>query len=204
MRCGCQATAHTPASIAITGGPGAGKTALIQLVRAGFCEHVAVVPESATILYSGGFPRPGSVDGRRVVQRAIFEVQRQLERLVLAEARPAIALCDRGSLDGLAYWPGDEASFFAEMGTDHARELARYAAVIHLTTPADGEGYSHANPVRHESPDEARALDQRLLAVWGRHPAHHVVAAHRDFVTKLDAAVRLIRALVPPCCCAAA
>ena len=43
--------------IVITGGPGAGKTAILELARRDLCAHVEVLPESARIVFSGGFPR---------------------------------------------------------------------------------------------------------------------------------------------------
>jgi len=52
-------------------------------------------------------------------------------------------LCaDRGTLDELAYWAGDPAALWADVGSDSATELARYAAVIHLRTPSAGHGYA--------------------------------------------------------------
>ena len=38
----------------LTGGPGAGKTAVLEVVRRTFCEHVTVLPEAASILFMGG------------------------------------------------------------------------------------------------------------------------------------------------------
>jgi len=200
MRCHCPLDNHVPRLVAVTGGPGAGKTALLQLLRSSFCEHVVVVPESATILYGGGFPRPITLEGRGVAQRAIFEVQRQLERFVVAEHRPAIAICDRGTLDGLAYWPTEDDAFWIEMGTTREAELARYVAVLHMASPADGEGYSYTNPVRIETPEEAHRIDERLGAIWSRHPRYHRVAARRDFVEKLREAAAWVGDLVPECC----
>jgi predicted ATPase len=200
MRCHCTLEEHTPRLVAVTGGPGAGKTALLQLLQASFCRHVIVVPESATILYGGGFPRATTLEGRVVVQRAIYEVQRQLERFAVTAHRPAVAICDRGTLDGLAYWPVDDDAFWQEMSTTRDAELAKYVAVLHMASPADGEGYSYANPVRLESPEEAHRIDERLGAIWSRHPRYRRVAARRDFVEKLQEAAAWIAELVPECC----
>lgn len=48
---------HPPRRIVLTGGPGAGKTAVLEMMRKTLCEHVVVVPESAGIVFGGGFPR---------------------------------------------------------------------------------------------------------------------------------------------------
>jgi predicted ATPase len=184
--------------VVITGGPGAGKTALLEMVRRDFCEHVAVLPEAASIVYGGGFPRGGSEAARRAGQRAIFRVQQQLERMAIDERR-ALALCDRGTLDGLAYWPGSERDWYAEMGIARDAELSRYAAVIHLRTPAP-ERYNHRNPLRTESAAEAAALDARILAAWSGHPRLCVVEQTSDFVDKVGRALVLLRGEIPECC----
>jgi hypothetical protein len=66
-----------------------------------------------------------------------------MEPLVLDEGQAAVALCDRGTVDGLAYWPGDAETFFRDLSTTLPRELERYAAVIHLRTPKLEGEYNH-------------------------------------------------------------
>ena len=48
-RCSCPVGAlpGLPARIVLTGGPGGGKTAVLEVVRRHFCEHVVVLPEAA-------------------------------------------------------------------------------------------------------------------------------------------------------------
>ena len=69
--------------------------------------------------------------------------------MVMAERKWTVALCDRGLLDGLAYWPGDTRDFWAAAGTSLKAEYARYHAVIHLRTPNDDFGYNHVNSYLH-------------------------------------------------------
>ena len=197
--CRCVLERHDCKLVVITGGPGAGKTALLEMVRRDFCEHIAVLPEAAGIVFGGGFPRHTSEPARRAGQRAIFYVQRQLERLTVEEHRSAVALCDRGTLDGLAYWPGTEAEYFTDMGTTREAELARYRAVIHLRTPG-AESYNHRNPLRVESAAEAAAIDARIVAAWTGHPRLHIVEQSSNFLDKVARALALIRAEVPECC----
>jgi predicted ATPase len=199
--CSCTGTHGPPALVVITGGPGAGKTAVLEVVRRRFCAHVAVLPESASILFGGGFPRRDGRPARHAAQRAIFRVQRELEHMVQEEARVAVALCDRGTLDGMAYWDGDSAELLADVGTDHARELGRYAAVIHLRTPEASRGYNnHQNPVRIETAEEARRIDERILGVWADHPRRTVIEPTDDFVDKLMRTLDAVRAQIPTCC----
>jgi predicted ATPase len=197
MKCECTQV-HTPRRIVLTGGPGAGKTAVLELIRQAFCEHVHVVPEAASVVYGGGFPRLADLEARRAAQRAIFHVQRELE-VALGGADAAVLLCDRGTLDGQAYWPGT-GSLWVAVGTTAEAELARYHAVIHLRTPSAGGGYDHRNPLRVETADEAAAIDARIAAAWATHPRRHEVAATADFLTKAARVVEILRAAMPACC----
>jgi predicted ATPase len=198
--CSCEMERHGCRLVVLTGGPGAGKTALLEMVRENFCEHVAVLPEAASIVFGGGFPRRSSDGARRAAQRAIYRVQRELESLVLDEGHAAVALCDRGTLDGLAYWPGSPETFCREVDTTVEQELRRYSAVIHLRTPKLEGAYNHENPLRIESMREALAADQRIAEMWQKHPRVFFVDEARDFLEKVARALALIREEVPPCC----
>jgi predicted ATPase len=198
--CRCQATGHPPRRIVLTGGPGAGKTAVLAVVQKHFCPHLAVLPEAASIVFGGGFPRKDSDEARRAAQRAIYRIQVELERLVLEERQAAVTLCDRGTVDGFAYWPRAEQSFEQELGTTRVAELARYAAVIHLHPPGAAFGYNHDNPLRLESAEEAHRIDRRIAQAWAGHPRRFFVNPERDFMDKVAEVLELIRAEVPACC----
>lgn len=195
--CTCKRT-HVPRLVVLTGGPGAGKTAVLESVRQAFCAHVRVLPEAAGIVFGGGFPRGDDVAVRQAAQRAIYYVQRELEHLA-ATARPAIVVCDRGTVDGCAYWPGPGA-MWPSVGSTWEVELARYDAVIHLRTPGDGAGYNHVNPLRRETPAEARAIDERIVEAWNAHPRRSFVEATPEFVDKLAQVLALLHEEVPRCC----
>ncbi len=195
----CSCTTHERAKrVVLTGGPGAGKTAVLELVHHHVCRHVQVLPESAGILFGGGFPRGGSALSRRSAQRAIFHVQRELEA-ASGELDAAILLCDRGTVDGMAYWPGPD-DFFASVGTTRLDEMARYDAVIHLRTPTGENGYNRNNPLRVESAAEAAAIDRRIAEAWSGHPRIHVVDSAPDFLAKVGQALAILRDQLPACC----
>ena len=195
----CDCTrAHAPARVVLTGGPGAGKTAVLELCKQYFCRHVVILPESASLLFAGGFPRGGSDLERAATQRAIYYVQRELEAVADAQDGAAIILCDRGTVDGAAYWPGP-GSLFSAVGSSHAAELARYAAVIHLRVP-DAHDYTHENPVRIESAAQAAAIDEAISLAWRDHPNRVVVESTPSFLDKAQAALALLRAQLPACC----
>jgi len=178
--------------IVITGGPGAGKTAVLELARHGLCPHVEVLPEAASIVFGGGFPRRNSDPERRAGQRAIYWVQSELESLAQSNDELATVLCDRGTLDGLAYWPGHRAEFFTELDTTMYAELQRYEAVIHLRVPADAGSYI-GTVLRRETHREALEIDARLLEVWSEHPRRIIVDSTTDFLAKAAAALEAIR-----------
>lgn len=178
--------------IAITGGPGAGKTAILEIARRHMCAHVEVLPEAAALVFGGGFPRREDVAARRAAQRAIFHVQAELEAMALANDELATILCDRGTIDGLAYWPGHPSDFFSELHTSLYEELARYHAVIHLHVPEDPTAY-RGTSIRRESHREARELDARLFEVWSTHPNRVVIDATGDFLLKTHETIMAIR-----------
>ena len=196
IRCECDGV-HQPRRVVLTGGPGAGKTAALEVIRQAFCEHVVVLPEAAGILFAGGFPRTQHPVHRRAAQRAIYHVQRELEETTAA-VHPAVILCDRGTVDGRAYWPGPD-DFWPQVGTTLEAELSRYDVVIHLRTPPDGT-YNHSNPLRRESPAEARVIDDRIVQAWEQHPRRVMIGPETDFLTKVARAIDVVAGEVPACC----
>jgi hypothetical protein len=195
-RCECQ-RAHRRRRIVLTGGPGAGKTAVLELLRKSVCQHIEILPEAAGIVFSGGFPRRMSLGAQRAAQRAIFQVQCELEAVADAEERD-IAVCDRGTVDGVAYWPGPE-DFWSSQGTTRESCLRRYDVVIHLRVPDTDHGFGHQNPLRIESAALARVIDDRILRAWEGHPRRHIVDATPDFMVKAREVLDLLRRELPEC-----
>ncbi len=183
--------------IALTGGPGGGKTTAADLFRRELGESVVIVPESATILFAGGFPRAHEIDAGRAVQRAIFHVQRNLEDVQSARYPDRILLCDRGTIDGAAYWPNGDRDFFTSMGTTFETELQRYDAVVFFETAAvAGASIEGGNPVRSESLAEAVALDERLRKLWSQHPRFLLVPHSPSFLMKITTGLSLLQSIV--------
>lgn len=189
---------HRTKRVVLTGGPGAGKTAILELIRLFFCEHVRTLPEAAGIVFGGRFPRSDRMDLRQAAQRAIYHVQRELESTV-ADENAAVVLCDRGTVDSAAYWigPGD---LFSAVGTTRQAELARYDAVIHLRTPTSPGAYNRDNPLRVESIEEAAIIDARIHDAWAGHARRFIVDPTEDFLSKASHTLALLRREVPACC----
>ena len=183
--------------IVVTGGPGGGKTTAADLFRREIGERVVVVPESATLLFSGGFPRVVEPTACASAQCAIYHVQTNLEDVQSARYPDRILLCDRGTVDGAAYWPGSAEDFFKAVGSSEERELARYDAVIFFeTAAAGGISIEGGNPVRIESNEEALELDRRLRALWSKHERFVVVPHNPSFVKKIMFGLAMLESIV--------
>lgn len=183
--------------IVLTGGPGGGKTTAADLFRREIGERVVIVPEAGTMVFSGGFPRSKEKQAMVAAQRAIFHVQRNLEDVQSALFPDRILLCDRGTVDGAAYWPGDARGFFDEFETTLAGELLRYDAVIFFESAAvGGMSIEGGNPVRNESIGEAVALDERLKKLWSQHPRFILIPHNPSFLKKINFALAALDSIV--------
>ncbi len=181
--------------IAITGGPSGGKTTLIEALKKEFGPVVKVVPEAASILYKGGFPRVKSYDGFFHAQKAIYFIQKEVEALRCKIYPAALIVCDRGSLDALAYWPDSEAHFFDTMQTTRTQENARYDWVIHLDTATEPD-YDSSNEIRIENFQEALSLNEKIKKGWEGHPQRIVITPDNDFFAKMRKAILVIEAIL--------
>ena len=186
-----------PFRLVLTGGPGGGKTTAADLFRREIGEGVIVVPESATLLFGGGFPRPQEPHARRSAQAAIYHVQRNLEDIQAAQFPDRVLLCDRGTVDGGAYWPDGSDEFYQSVGSSHEAELDRYDAVIFFETAArGGHGFESENRFRTESQHEAIALDTRLRDLWSPHPHFTVIPHTESFFRKMTIGLGILESLV--------
>ena len=199
--------------IALTGGPGAGKTVIADALAD--AAHLAawrrdlggvmLVPEAATQVYAAHQTRWDRLDlaGRREVQREIYRFQRTQEDRLAAlawERGAGLLLLDRGTIDGSAYWPHGPEDYWRDLGVDVADEFLRYDAVLLLESAAalgshlyDGEA---SNAVRFE--DAAAALESgRLLEeLWSRHRRLIRIPAAIDLDEKIHSVARAVRGLV--------
>ncbi|MEK7484193.1 MAG: AAA family ATPase [Planctomycetota bacterium] len=183
--------------IVLTGGPGGGKTTAADLFRREIGDQVILVPEAATLLFSGGFPRTSLTAAIQVAQNAIYHVQRNLEEIQSVLYPERILLCDRGTIDGAAYWPGNEEDFFKKLGTSLEKELLHYDAVIFFESAAVGKfSIEGGNPTRIESIEEAVFLDRKLKNLWSQHPHFSLVPHNPSFFKKITAGLAIIESIV--------
>jgi predicted ATPase len=184
--------------IAVTGGPGAGKTTVWRSLAHAYADRIVAVPEVATLMLQNVFPPVQNEAERHALQRSIFTVQKQLESVHEGRLHAhQVLLCDRGTPDGAGYWPAGPDAFFTAMDTQWETELARYDAVLFLeTAAAGGLSIAHGNAVRREDLAAAVAIDRRIQAVWTRHARFVHVACERDFNVKVARGSAALRALL--------
>ncbi|MBO4288985.1 MAG: AAA family ATPase [Lachnospiraceae bacterium] len=183
--------------IVITGGPCAGKTTAMSWIRNEFIKRgytVLFVPETATELITGGVAPWACTDGLEF-QKCLALLQHKKEEIFTRAARnmPAekvLIVCDRGLMDNKAYMTDLEfAAVMRELNGSEVELRDEYDAVFHLVTAAKGalEAYTLSNnKARTETPEQAAALDDALIAAWTGHPHLRVIDNSTGFEKKLE------------------
>lgn len=181
--------------IVLTGGPCAGKTTGLNWIQTTFTKlgyTVLFVPETATELINGGIN--ANVCGRFNFQLSLCSLQLEKERVFeqaakCMDADKVLIVCDRGALDSKAYMsPEEYDSLLSTLNKNEVELRDNYDAVFHLVTAAKGaeEFYTTANNnARTETPEQAAALDDSLIAAWTGHPHLRVIENCADFETKM-------------------
>ena len=183
--------------IVVTGGPGGGKTTALDLFQRELKKAVKIVPEAATLLFGHGLDREAGKGDGKLLQRSIYRMQISLEGIFRDFYSDRLLICDRGTLDGLAYWPDDEQSYFETLDTTFEAEAARYGAVIFFQTAAiQGEDVKSNNPYRREDSETAVRLDEKLRMVWERHPHFHFIPTELSFMAKINHGLSVIAAVL--------
>ena len=175
----------SPFRVVITGGPCAGKTEVWRSLGEAFPGGVPV-PEAATQLILSGKSEDSL--GLEGFQRAVYERQMALEEE--ARKKGLLLLCDRGLLDGLAYFPG----LLAGLDVSQEEVLNRYSMVIQVEVIRDPQAYSlyfGSNPARHEGHTRAIALERALEKIYEGHPTYAFLPGSLE--EKKGEALRLVR-----------
>lgn len=196
--------------IVVTGGPCAGKTSAMTLLHSRLSEMgflVVIVPESARDFIQSGL-WPATIGNEGFQTELLSYILEREERFTNAALRSSseqiVVLCDRGSMDGVAYIGRSEYEGIVQSLGRSVPQIrdSRYEAVIHLRTAALGASQYYAtDEERLESPEEAIALDERTCAAWVGHPHLTVIDNSTDFETKklrvLQAICRVLGVPVP-------
>lgn len=179
--------------IVVTGGPGAGKTTALDLFQREYIGKLGIVPEVASLLFGAGMRREKDPIRQNKSQIAIYKMQKTLEESFALLSRGDVLLCDRGTLDGLAYWTDSEADYFQTLKTSYENEFSEYHAVIFFqTSAATGSAIKSNNPFRTESAEQAIKLDNQLQEIWSKHPNYYFVPNHSSFMKKIATGILTI------------
>lgn len=172
--------------IVVTGGPGGGKTTALDLFQRELRADVKIVPEAATVLFKCGLERDTTPDKQKLLQNSIYKMQLNLEEIYRNFYSERLLVCDRGTLDGLAYWPNSQDGFFSAINSTFEKEILRYDAVIFFqTAAAHAEDMKSNNPYRTEDAKGAICLDEKLKGIWEQHPNFHYIPSNSSFLNKI-------------------
>lgn len=190
----------TISKIVLTGGPCAGKTTAMSWIQNTFTKKgytVLFVPETATELIGGGVA-PWTCGSNFEFQVCQLQLQAHKEEIYMKAANTmnvekVLIVCDRGELDNKAYMTDEEfTQILDHMGWNEVQLRDGYDAVFHLVTAAKGavEFYTTANnTARTETPEQAIALDDKIIHAWTGHPHLRVIDNAGDFETKMRALI---------------
>ena len=174
----------TVTKIVLTGGPCAGKSSGLAIVKDRLTSlgyDVIVMNEMATEVILSGV-HPNIVGGLRF-QTLLVQLQidrdKRYENVLNQFGDKVVILYDRGIMDGAAYLPdGWFNEVLDNIGCKPNEVLGRYNGVFHLVSAAIGapEFYTKANNrARMETVEEAMKSDARTLKAWIGHPHLRVI-----------------------------
>jgi predicted ATPase len=181
-------------TIVITGAPSSGKSTVMKRLETNLGDRVVVVPESAVVLLSGGFPAPAHDDMEQITvfQKAIIQVQTGLET-VFARQNPEanLTIFDRGILDGAGFWPPGAKDYLEKFHLDVAKEFSKFNYVLFFELPSE-KFYGGVNRLRFH--DYAQSLEsaKKLKEIWSQHPHYIEIKATEDFEDKIQTAISMI------------
>lgn len=182
--------------IVITGGPCGGKSTAMTWIESNLSKQgykVLFIPETASELILGGVA-PWTVNTNYDFQKALVSLQIQKEKVFEMAAQnmddPKILIVsDRGILDNKAYMTNEEFKRLClELGGSEIFFRDTYDAVFHLVTAAQGAVNFYTlsnNHARTETPEQAIAMDRKLISCWTGHPYLRIIDNSTDFNTKM-------------------
>lgn len=183
--------------IVLTGGPCAGKTTAQTWINNYFEDRgytVLFVPETATELIPNGVA-PWTCKTNYDFQLSVATLQQVKEKIFEKAAKgmsndKILIVCDRGMLDSKAYMKDSEFKrVLKELNTTEIKERDSYDAVFHLVTAAKGKEKFYTlenNAARSEGKEQARELDDKIIAAWTGHPHFRIIDNSTDFEKKLE------------------
>jgi len=181
--------------IVLTGGPCAGKTTGMSYIQNFFTEQgytVIFVSEVATEIMTAGISR--KTVGEDDFEDCIFDHQLAKEAsydemIKRISNDKVLVVYDRGLFDGRAFC--SEEIFqnnLKRYGLSETEAREKYGAVFHMVTAAKGAEAFYTlenNAARTETPEQAIAVDEKLVNCWNGHPHLRVIDNSSDFEGKM-------------------
>jgi hypothetical protein len=157
-RCYCQQRQHASKLVVLTGGPFSKWPAGFFAVTRRSCRKRQACHSKADFRNTQATP---DVE-RCSAQSFTFSARSSalLWRILTQEWRCAIV----ARLSGSHIGPDPRSPFGRKRMLIHRLSCSPYDAVIHLETQSANGGYNHENPLRAESPFEAKLINDRRLA----------------------------------------
>ena len=188
----------------ITGGPCGGKSTALNILKKVFTDYgfkVFIIPEIATEIVTLGlsFKEVSVNDFQNLLIERTLQTEAFTDKIVNSfdfNGKDIIIFYDRGLLDNKEYMPYDD---FIKALTKHniteQEATDKYDAVFHLVTAAKGAEKYYTlenNDVRHETPEEAKKLDDDTIAAWSTHKNLRIIDNSTSFDEKINRLIKEI------------
>lgn len=182
--------------IAFTGGPNAGKTEIIQMLKPIYEDkgkNVIVIGETSTEIISSGFKWWDNSIATNVYQNLIFKYQLEKENSIIEAVKNSnmddiVILYDRGLLDGKAYMSEEDyLGMIKRYGYDVSDLYSRYDMVVYLESVAlgmPGIFSNETNSARTSTAKQAIKFDENVRRAWENHSNFIVINCYPDFNDK--------------------
>lgn len=192
--------------IVLTGGPGSGKTSVLEKIYQVYSSEgykVIIVPETATELMNNGITfKDGSIsllDFQELVMRLQLAKEEVVDRAIeLADTDKIIVVYDRGTIDNTAYIKKEEfEEILARLNNvkSFADLMNKYDLVINLVGREDFYTTEN-NKARSESASEALKLGDATLKCWLGHKKVKIVLPKETIEEKTSEVLNTINELL--------
>lgn len=194
--------------IALTGGPGAGKTTILEdyknyLNSLNIC-NMTLKETASEINQEYRVPFQSREHGNLYdFQELIYTQQKYKEDVALFASKiigkDTIILCDRGIPDNRAYLYNEEFDELAKKYNENILSIANnYNYVIALSSASTlDNGYTtENNPSRLENKEEALEKNKRTLECWTLARNIHIIPAMESFEDKRTKSIELLQTII--------